>query len=1616
MIDILKLRNNVIADYSQYVASFLDIRDERLKGFAQRILDEGKLWPDPILQCNPGFEKGETVDELISEGVLHAGMANIFTGFHLHKHQAEAIKMGSESKGFVVTSGTGSGKSLTYLGTIFNHVLNHPGQGVKAIIVYPMNALISSQEEEIKKFQRNYLRQQLAAGSEWSGEGKTLDQQLTELGELSPVPFPITFGKYTGQEDDSAKKAIRENPPHILLTNYMMLELLLTRSKDAELRLRTFMFASLRYLVFDELHTYRGRQGADVALLIRRIKALTHNKPVCMGTSATLSSGSQRKQKEDVINLGKQLFDEDFGPDQIIGESLQARIKRPLPNRIELQESLKKRLPLDAPLVELEAHPLTCWMEQHVALANREGTLMRGRPQTIKEIAEHLAETSGLEVATCKLRISELLQWLQSVNQHLDDGIMPFRVHQFVSQTGTIRVTLESAAEREITDEDQGKILKRGSKLPLFPVAFNRHSGLPYIRVKREDGELKPWEYGSDKPEPLNKENYGYLLLDEPNGNPLWNEGRATELIPDTWIEKRKSGNYIRNDRAERLPRRIWFQPNGTYSFQALPNATEGWLVGYPLLLDPLSGVIYNAQVQEFNKLAQLGDAGRSTSTTILTYSTLRQLENQQAPDRVRKVMSFTDNRQDAALQTGHFRDFMRQALLRAAICQALNQHQSRDSSNIAAAVFDALDLPQDEFVETPGIRPHHIRDNEAIFKKWLLHQLFFDLRRGWRHRLPNLEQCGLLEIRYKNLWEDCTTDKYWEGSDLLHKLRAKDRFEFVRQFLNYFRTSFAVKHHELERQTMEESSNRMREKLKPGWMYRHEDTLQEPYWMRVHPLKSQKLNTLSIGPSSSLGQYVRFFANKRDIPLEHKDVAKELPKLLQCLTEAGYLHCNNKLANQPLYQLELSALEWIPGDSKNIVVDQVRNRSAKTWEVEPNTYFRELYQQLPERLKELEAREHTGQVKADERQRIEQDFREANVKALFCSPTMELGIDIDELAVVHMRNVPPNPANYAQRSGRAGRKGQGALIFTFCSENSAHDRHFFRKKMDMVTGQVSPQLLDLTNPDLLRTHLHAVYLAKCNIPALNRSLAEVLDLSDQQLLLLPDIRDALNLSFEQKIGLHSEFSRVLIGLDKELRNRHGFSTEWITRTIEEVPQAFDEACQRWRDLYAHAFETKNAATAQLREAHLTRSSPEYKAATATLHQSQRKLDLLRNKAGFRDFSEFYPYRYLASEGFLPGYNFTRLPVRMFLGNNKDDGTYISRPRLLAINEFGPHNILYQNGSKWKVHQMNLPPSEGGLPMHPLFIDKKTGYYSVGESTRRDVNPFSGVAQGDPHAHDELPNLLELQDMTAHEYDRISCQEDERSTTGFAIDLGFTIREDDPRASVITLRNKEDKFLCARYFPGATLIKVNRKPSRNRDNEYFLIDARHGVWRSESDRTGEKLTEEQRALILEVQLYTSVIADGLYIEPKRTLNLDRQGVLSLMFALKEAMQAQYQVEPQELACQLMGDAKFPNIFFYESAEGNLGVLSQLAKEPEQWRDLIARAWVICRFHESEKDDLDATYDDLLSYYNQPYHKQLSRFAIKGALQTLKSAKVERQGTTRLEPAFRITQAPNNKHV
>jgi ATP-dependent helicase YprA (DUF1998 family) len=288
-VDAFKVHRQLIADYRSFTEGFVEIRDRHVREHLQLQAGKDAQWPPPWLALNPSFASGGQVIEAIEKGLLHPECAKIFrvgksapgdsgTPLTLHRHQFDAIRAAHGGGSYVLTTGTGSGKSLGYIVPIVDRVLREgSGRGIKAIVVYPMNALANSQLEELKKFLTNGY-----------GEGNE----------------PVTFARYTGQEDDDERERILRDPPDILLTNYVMLELVLTRPDERKRLIN--QARGLHFLVLDELHTYRGRQGADVAMLVRRVREACHatDRLQCVGTSATMVSGqTQHEQRVEVADV-----------------------------------------------------------------------------------------------------------------------------------------------------------------------------------------------------------------------------------------------------------------------------------------------------------------------------------------------------------------------------------------------------------------------------------------------------------------------------------------------------------------------------------------------------------------------------------------------------------------------------------------------------------------------------------------------------------------------------------------------------------------------------------------------------------------------------------------------------------------------------------------------------------------------------------------------------------------------------------------------------------------------------------------------------------------------------------------------------------------------------------------------------------------------------------------------------------------------------------------------------------------------------------------------------------------------------------------------------------------
>ncbi len=1604
-----EVHKQIVSDYKEYLKSFNIIRDERIRQVVDDAFRKDEYLPEPLIQFNPAYRDAAGIDQLINENILHQDIRKTFGSYTLFEHQEKAIRLGADGKSFIVTSGTGSGKSLTFLGTVFNYIFKEkPPKGVKAILVYPMNALINSQEEEIRKFADNY-------GDE----------------------FPVTFRKYTGQESQELRREIEADPPDILLTNYMMLELILTRA--GEKYLRDSFSANLRYLVFDELHTYRGRQGADVAMLIRRLKALCSQRIQCIGTSATMISGGKPQNTREVVaDYATRIFGEAFAEDQIIEESLKiiTNYNGTIPSAFDLQEIIHRSLPTDGSEEAFRDNPLAIWVENRIALVhNEDGNIRRARPVTLKELVEALsADANEPDTERCFKALMELFEWSEALNiKNIKNRItfLPFKVHQFISQAGNVYVTLESRKDRRVTLED-GMYIKEatGKEKTIYPLMFSRYSGFDFICVKRNFEEMRfeprnPHEL----PERITKQELkgsrkegkskrlltdndfesGYLLLPE-NGEDIWEEDQVQNL-PDAWWKLKNGRVEVDNYYEFRVPVKVWFNAEGNFSYDQVPGLNlTGWFIAAPLCMDPTSGVVFDPRTNENTKLMRIGSVGKSTATTITTFSILKSQHYQRQPKEVQKVLSFTDNRQDASLQAGHFNDFMMIGRLRSAIYHALKSSGDRQLKidRIAHAVYEKLGLTEEDYarnVSEDSTWPDP--ENEKAIKDYLTIRILYDLRRGWRYNTPNLEQCALLRIDYEMLDEFCARDDFFRDDLLLSAATPDQRYNFLLHVLNYFRTSNAFDYYLLDEGNRKNLEDRLKQHLDQDkeWSLEADERLETPSFLiyRSPGKKDKRIFTNSIGPNSNLGKYIKRMFIRRELEAPKGEDLATYTESLCLLLKRGHFLADKDIkgdkSTEKGFRLRVEKVIWRLGDGKSVLTDEVRIvTTGRDLTIEPNSYFKRFYQQdFPAFDKFFHASEHTGQIGTEQRIEREKGFRRGDISALYCSPTMELGIDISTLNIVHMRNVPPNPANYTQRSGRAGRSGQTALVFTYCSYISPHDRHYFNNSRQMVAGEVKAPTIDLCNEELIANHFYAYILMQLGLRDVKRSINDVIDTGDRQNL---PVRESIKNFIE---GQASDFSMTWIKGFKEiiadqkeiLESTSWYNDEWLISICRNFYPRLEKSFDRWRRLFRTASGMIEKGTVVMNDPTIASSSFEHREARRMVAIGSRQRDLLQNEisGGFNGSfnSEFYIYRYLAAEGFLPGYNFTRLPIRAFVGRkSQEQGTYISRARFIALREFGPSNLIYHDGGKFRITRMQL--TEADMKTEELKISRKTGYAWLGEEGRGINNdPFTGEPLMGQTTADLYKNLLEMVEADTWPVERISSEEEDRMSSGYDIEQFFYYPKGMESTLRSTIKASGHPLLNLTFCQACRLIQVNKKWIRSKEEENgFVIGKTSGKWLRQVELENP---EREKDPAVTVRLYTTDTADSLYLQPVEALELGDEGVISLTWALKRAICRVFQVEESEIEVWFMGPEGERNILIFESAQGSLGILSQMAEDTGRLKEVFREAYRVIHYDPEIKEDTapnkpKASYDDLLSYYNQRYHDKLDRHSIKAALELL----------------------------
>jgi len=1649
-LDVFSLRDAVVGEYKNFATSFTTIRAQDIRQQVEAIYADQRYWPEPLIQINPSYKRSTNVEALANANALHPGCSAIFrTGpgeagqtLSLYKHQEQAIALAAHGESYVVTTGTGSGKSLCFFIPIVSAVLaerraNAP-QRTKAIIIYPMNALANSQLEELDKFMSNV-------------EGEK----------------PITFARYTGQEDAEERRRIAEGPPDILLTNFMMLELLMTRQEEVDRKV-IGNCAGLRFLVLDELHTYRGRQGADVALLMRRVRErLSPDRLQCIGTSATMASeGSLEDKSRVVAGVASKIFSIEIPESNVIVETLERVTDQDATAasvRPKLAAAIKRGVDAATSDNELRVQPLAIWVETRLGVtwSDVDQRWVRARPLSLTEAVTALREDSGSSEDACRNALRALLL-VSSVPEASrrgasggnERGFFAFKLHQFISGAGNAYATFEKSGDRVVTVEGQ-QFLPGQPEKRLYSVHFCRECGHEYhpVRLVDQDGSKMALARDIDDAAPASVDDeevdehegetdgelFGFLTphsVDVENAPlPRFTFADADDDYPETWLDYDAAGNpRLKSHYRAARARKLLVEPSGR-----IGGGTPGWFLPGKFRFCLRCGATQGGAARDRNRLASLSGEGRSSATTVLVASTLRWMHGDDSGLGVftRKLLGFTDNRQDAALQSGHFNDFLFVSLVRAGFLGALNAAGTDGlrSEELGAAQQRALgfDRPdpelRTEWLLEPDLRGFNLQEAEATLRQVLSYRVWFDQRRGWRYTNPNLEQLDLVTVQYLGLSELAADEELFRSAPpLLRQASAATREEVYRAVLDHLRKWMAIRSQVLDPTVVEQMLARSHSRLRAPWGFGIDEQPRSARWLMI-VAPSRRAGTLRDedlivrgGSRSALGRTLRssaLWGGTRAVrDLKSKDIDSLIDALLRAASKHG------------LVSEETTPFDGATGWRLNDACVRFLAGNGKSNRRETGGFFRDFYANLATALRSpahplfgFEAREHTAQVEGEKREVREKRFRYGSkereelgadekrlrelgetgrfLPVLFCSPTMELGVDISALNAVYMRNVPPTPANYAQRSGRAGRSGQAALVLTYSSAQSPHDQYFFRDPKAMVHGEVRPPLLDLANRDLVDSHLQAVWLA-CTEKPLESSIAELLMLSETGRPLRSDLRkDLANERADAEAT--RRIVRVLGLLDGDLTTasapwfpgKQAYAETVVAAALGRLDQAFG----RWRDLFTAAEQQRDAARRTMDNYALTQQ--EKRAAQSRHTQAIDQLTLLQ-KGSSSFSSDFYTYRYLATEGFLPGYNFPRLPLMAYVPATNDGRgrqTYLQRPRFLALSEFGPRSLVYHEGRAYRVVRalLALGNRDGAtpdvqLPTQSVRICKQcgAGHFSDDLSMCHACRASLGDAEIVNH-------VFRIENVATLPAERITANDEERQRQGFELQTTFEWavrdREHDVRRAIVA--DEHGAVVTVAYGPGARITRLNKGLRRraNRTQFGFKIDPVSGYWAKNNDE-GNAATDPTAAprqwIVPSVQDHKNTLLLQFGGD-----DLPQTAVVTLQHALLRGIEAVFQLEEGEVLAEPMPSRdERTGFLLYEATEGGAGVLTRLVSEPERMADVAFEALRIMHFDlrdratlpESleELADVDGTacvaacYRCLMSYFNQPDHAELDR--------------------------------------
>lgn len=1316
----------------EYLKATFDFRDKEVHEIFYRFIEDPKegLFKGPYVSLSLPFIK--------EGGVPGEAPLEIMPPFEPFVHQSKAFNRLSSRNGdpqpTLLTTGTGSGKTESFLFPLFDYCYKHrERKGIKAIILYPMNALATDQAQRIAKeiWSNEKLKGNIRAGL-FIGEGK------------SKVARPTVMGADHIVEDRDSMLA---SPPDILLTNFKMLDYALMQARFDRLWRQNYADpALLRFLVLDELHTYDGAQGTDVANLIRRIKLKLDipDQQLCpVGTSATIGSGDDSVKL--LTDFASEVFGEHFEPASVIVEERQNeeaffRGIKSIKRFPEYETAYEARLQDSDTYQSFLAKQCEAWGIEgtdgvRIAQALKQSSLLRdvvhlcrGRILTLSQLIKQLAEINAdfgqlpewdheRKVSPRQLVLDSFLTLISAARVQEGSLEIPFlqmRIQFWVKELSSLlRVVGDEPAFVWRDSSKDGLNEDAPAALPMY---FCRSCGASgWLARKKEDADRL--------------QNTVHLVIRD------FIQRKKDIYLVNTLTPSHEPTNLDNWSRLEEVLDPV--------SLQFLPREEKE--NGLPVIIlnqeEERKRKDVCPECDETNVLASVGTRLPTLLSVAVGQSLSSNLDAKLEGDR--KVLTFTNEVQDAAHLAGFVQGRNYRFTYRTAIQRVVNQLQEpislpaffeqftqywRQQPHLNAKeayyrYFYPDDLEKNaplEAFKSTGAYPTDFEDEFALRMYWdLLTEYGMNARVG-----RTLEKTGASvpfvdERIFKEIWADMEP---WMQQNNMEAVQKEAFDQFLVGFLYRLRTHGAFDHPYLEKYR-----NHPIDPFHLNWYRdsRHYLNRIFPKGRRIPKLFTPNNHSRSL-LESSYTQRVNWY---------HTYVQKALPGMSQ----------GNRPLNNEFYQALTTVLvkhgvftEAIAGTERNYALDprfwklsssvktlrcnscdhpiyvaeeeqalkgsacqQYRCKGSYSHEEDTSfNYYQKVYSR--QYAPRIYGGDHTGIIDRKSRESKEQRFKgktpESPLNALMATSTLEMGIDVGNLDVTMTAGVPPLPSNFMQRIGRAGRKSGNALVTNF-AKTQPHDLYFFEAPHEMMEGHIHTPGCFLNSPEILRRQFLA-YCFDCwskldadknHIPRMVMELKLLtIDLLAPEFFLnrlfqfVEKDPNTLIVRFEEKYdGLLDP--ELLHKIEQDVQTRA--FVEWARKPFSSLKKFIEDIRE------------KRIRVKEQRDK-LQKTDPDYELLNKELIALYRLMKSQMNRQVLElmtNYGRLPNYAFPETGISLLGQVYTKAPKGTNAGGtgrNFAKGTTVSyefiRPASQAIRELAPHNRFYSEGFGFSINGLQV--------------------------------------------------------------------------------------------------------------------------------------------------------------------------------------------------------------------------------------------------------------------------------------------------------------------------------------